>query len=320
MVMEKSEKAPIVLFVYRRENNVEKLLEELSNDNLSGASDLFVFSDTSDISEHMDSINRVRRIVEDPRWESCFRKVTVIKASEHKGLAKSVISGVTEVINKYGKVIVLEDDLEIGDNFLSYMNDSLDYYENSEKVWSISGHTPNMKSLKRYKHDVWFGYRGDSWGWATWKDRWDTIDWDVSSYDKFITDKKWQDKFNLGGKDLTHNLSMYMNGEIDSWAIRWCFEQSNQGKLTVYPRTSYIITRGYDGEGTHNTSSEDVKISGELSLHSTDIVFIEPQLDAKINREFYPLHSDTIDKKIRRNWNTLFVEHKIPNCMRLYKK
>ena len=54
---------------------------------------------------------------------------TVIVSDHNKGLGNSIISGVSDVIARYGKVIVLEDDLRLMQGFLAYMNQALDMYE-----------------------------------------------------------------------------------------------------------------------------------------------------------------------------------------------
>src|SRR5699024_3409085 len=107
------------------------------------------------------------------------------KASTNKGLANSVISGVTKVIDKFGKVIVIEDDLISSTDFLSYMNNALEFYEMNKSIWSISGYNIPIDIPSNYKHDVYLSYRGCSWGWATWKNRWNQTDWSVKDYDAF---------------------------------------------------------------------------------------------------------------------------------------
>ena len=291
--------APVILFVYNRLDHTQGVIDTLTKNLLAVESELYVFSDAAKSKKGLDKVNEVRNFIQDKSWHSKFKKVTIIEAEKNKGLAKSVISGVTKIINEYGKVIVVEDDLVLNPYFLNYMNDALNFYENKEEIWSISGYSFPMKSLEKYPHDVFYSYRGCSWGWATWKDRWNLVDWEVKDYRNLSQDSEWIKRFNRGGGDLFQMLTNQMEGKIDSWAIRWCFAQSNLEKYTVYPKISYLGNEGCDGSGTNcgfegnNTSM----IERENYLCKFETLKIEK----KIAREFYLYYTDTIDKKIVRN-------------------
>lgn len=291
--------APVVLFVYNRLDHTMNVIESLARNVMADETDLYVFSDAAKTEKGLEKVEEVRKYIRKTDWRSRFRKVTVVEATQNKGLAKSIIGGVTEILEEYGKVIVVEDDLVLSPYFLKYMNGALDYYKDVQDVWSISGYSFPMKSLKNYPHDVFYSYRGCSWGWATWLDRWVKTDWEVKDYPRLIADKEWQKRFNRGGADLTGMLEMQMEGKINSWAIRWVFTQSNLDMYTVYPKRSYILNDGCDGSGTH---------VGDTSEYSTDISqgaeccgFEQLKIEKKIAREFWYKYSDTIDKKIKRN-------------------
>ena len=106
------------------------------------------------------------------------------------------------------------------------MNGALDYYKNVPNIWSISGYSFPMKSLKNYPHDVFYSYRGSSWGWATWLDRWVKTDWEVKDYEKMMQDKEWLNRFKRGGADLPGMLGLQMEGKNITWAVLWVFTQS----------------------------------------------------------------------------------------------
>ena len=252
----------------------------------------------------MEKVNEVRKFIQDNSWHTGFKKVSIVEAEKNKGLAKSIIGGVSDIIQKYGKVIVLEDDLKLSPYFLEYMNDALEYYREDEKIWSISGYSFPMKSLKRYPHDIFYSYRGCSWGWATWIDRWKTVDWQVKEYEQFIGDQKWIERFNRGGVDLTNMLKMQMDGKIDSWAIRWCFSQSNQEMYTVYPRISYLENAGCDGSGIHSSVYDEYYT--DMSQCVPKCRFETLEIDKKITKEFQMKYKDTIKKKIRRRIQKIF--------------
>lgn len=296
--------APIVLFVYNRLDHTQGVIETLSKNFLAGESELYVFSDAAKSEKGIDKVNEVRKFIHDNSWHHSFKKVSIIEAEKNKGLARSVIGGVTKIIQEFGKVIVVEDDLLLSPYFLNYMNGALDYYQEDKKIWSVSGYSFPMKSLKKYSHDVFYSYRGCSWGWATWSDRWETVDWKVKEYEQFIGDQKWIERFNRGGVDLTNMLKMQMEGQIDSWAIRWCFSQSNQDMYTVYPRISYLENAGCDGSGVHSSVYDEYYT--DMSQCVSKCKFETLEIDRKIAKEFQMKYKDTIKKKIRRRLQKIF--------------
>ena len=244
--------APIIIFTYRRQ--IDKLIESLLKNDLSAQSELYIFSDgyKSDIDKKdvLDVRNSLKLI-------NGFKKINIQEYDKNNGLARSVIDGVTSIINKYERVIVLEDDLVVSENFLNYMNEALEFYENSENIWSISGYTPTFECLKDYNHDVYLSLRASSWGWATWKNRWEKIDWEIKDWNIFRSDEKAIQAFNKGGNDLFKMLEIQMLGKIDSWAIRWCYSQFRNNAFTIYPRESKIVNIGFDEKGTHNSNGEE---------------------------------------------------------------
>lgn len=257
--------APVVIFVYNRPEHTKKTIKALAENYLAKETDIFIFSDAAKTKKNTSNVQMTREYIDSVPEKNLFKSVEIIKAPKNKGLANSVINGVTEIIERYGEVIVVEDDLISSKDFLQYMNSALEYYKNNESIWSISGYNIPITIPSDYDHDVYLSYRGCSWGWSTWKDRWDRVDWNVSDYDCFKNSKELRKKFNLGGRDLANMLDLQMEGKIDSWAIRWCYAQSKLNMYTVYPVQSRIKNTGLDGSGTHSglTTHYDVNFKND---------------------------------------------------------
>lgn len=243
--------ASIVIFTYRR--IPKKLIVSLLQNKLAQESSLIIYSDGNKNNDDKLDVDEVRKNL---KSITGFKSIKIIESDKNKGLANSIISGVSDVISKNGKVIVLEDDLIVSSDFLEFMNDALNFYENNHQIWSISGYTSQLPCLKNYDKDLYLSLRASSWGWATWKDRWDSVDWEVKEFNKFKKDKSMRKQFELGGDDMYKMLDLQVLGKIDSWAIRWCFSQFLQNKYTVYPVKSKIINDGFrDHKGTHNSGN-----------------------------------------------------------------
>lgn len=297
--MKKNKYAPIVIFLYNRLDHTKKMIESLLKNKEINESDVYIFCDGAKNKNDM-KVKNVQDYVRNLEKNNVFKSLTLSISQSNKGLANSVISGVTKIVNDYGKVIVLEDDLVLTSDFLDYMNNSLDFFEKNRKIWSISGYNIPIKVPNNYENDIYLSYRGSSWGWATWNDRWNLVDWNVKDYEIFRKSKQMRDKFNRGGYDMSQMLSDQMDGRINSWAIRWCYEESKRNMLTVYPVQSLVKNIGLDGSGTHSgiCSKYDVV----LKKHNIKIENIE--INDEILKEFKEFYNYGIKQKI---WELLDV-------------
>ncbi|MDO1513694.1 glycosyltransferase [Maribacter confluentis] len=247
----KVKKAQICLFVFNRLAETKKTVEALQSNFLAEEYHLNIFSDGPRSLQDQKKIQEVRDYV---NLIEGFKSIKVLESDENKGLAKSIIDGVSQVLKLSDCVIVLEDDLVTSPNFLDFMEQALSYYEDDKNVISISGFTFNMPSLPGEK-DYYFGYRASSWGWAVWKDRWNSIDWEISDYKAFIKNKEEKKRFKKGGSDLVRMLRNQMNGKIDSWAIRFCYNQFKSDLKTVFPTISKVSNIGFGEDATHTTGA-----------------------------------------------------------------
>ncbi len=254
--------APIVLFTYKRLDTLRKTVEALSANSLAASSDLIIYSDGSKLVKDETVIAEVRAYL---KTITGFKSITILESPINKGLANSIIEGVTDVMNQYGKVIVLEDDLIVSKNFLVFMNEALEFYEQNQKVFSVSGYGLKVEIPQDYEYDVYFTPRGLSWSWATWKDRWEKVDWEVKDFEKLKKDKKARQKLALGGTDLFPMLKKQMEHNLDSWAIRWFYSQFKSEQLTVCPVLSKAKNVGFDAVATHTNVYNRYTISFDNS-------------------------------------------------------
>ncbi len=288
--------APVCLFTYNRLSETQQTIEALQKNYLASESELFIFSDGPKNESDKWKVSEVRKYL---KTISGFKTITIFESEKNKGLANSIISGVTKMINQYGKVIVLEDDLITSPNFLDFMNQALDFYENNPVIQSISGYTLALPSLKNYHKDYYLGYRASSWGWGTWKKRWNDIDWDAKQYAQFKKNIISQIKFMRGGSDMPRMLRLQMKGKVDSWAIRWCFDQFLKDQLTVFPSVSKVINIGDGVEATHTKNTKrfiTLLDSGKKRTYSFDNNILMDKIIIKEFKNKFSLYSRLKDK------------------------
>lgn len=240
--------APIVIFAFNRLGPLKATVASLQRNSEAQESDLFIFVDGARSHKNGETV-KVQKVQKYVKTISGFKSVTYKFAVENQGLGVSIIAGVTEIINRYGRVIVLEDDLILSKNCLSFMNQGLNLYEQNQSVFSVCAYTNKVKLPKGYTSDAYFCVRSSSWGWATWVDRWNSVDWNLKDWDRY---KNLKGSFNKwGGSDCFGMLKAWKEGKNKSWAIRFCFAQFIQHKLTLFPTISKIDNEGFDGEGTN---------------------------------------------------------------------
>jgi glycosyltransferase involved in cell wall biosynthesis len=242
--------SPIIVFAFNRPEKLKKTINSLLSNPESKESDLFVFVDgpRADKTSDNDKVQAVRDIVTSITG---FNKVVYTFSKINKGLAQSIITGTTDVIKEYGRVIVLEDDLYVSADFLRYMNQMLDTFEHDNRVFQVSGFSCRVQRPKDYYYDVYFSGRSHSWSWGTWKDRWKTVDWDVSDFDEMLANKKQQKAFCTYGSDLYGMLSDYMKGRNNSWYIRFNYAMHKQSRYSVCPLRSLVRNDGFGEDATH---------------------------------------------------------------------
>jgi hypothetical protein len=279
--------APIVLFTYNRLELTKKTVNHLQNNILAKYSNLIIFSDASKADGDEQQIKDIRRYL---RSVKGFKSCRIIERENNFGLARNIIEGVTEIIQEFGKIIVLEDDLITSKNFLCFMNESLEYYKERRDIFSISGYTANLPSLNKLQIDDYLSYRPSSWGWATWKHQWADIDWDVSDFKKFIKSRSETRKFNRGGIDMVRMLKHYMEGKNNSWAIRWSYAMYKDSKYCIYPKISKVQNIGFGDDATHCTGENIYLTSLDISCNSkfnhTNDISVNPQIAKEFSYQY----------------------------------
>jgi hypothetical protein len=281
--------SPVILIVYNRPEHTKKTIEALKINTLASKSMLYIYSDGSSYDEKVKEVRKYIHTVEG------FREVHIVERKENIGLANNIIEAATEVINKYGKVILVEDDLVSSPYFLKFMNDGLEKYKDNHKVGSVSGFMfpkTTMQIPDLYEYEVFFSLRPSSWGWATWKDKWGQIDWRVEDFNRFKRNLVERYRFNKGGGDLSRMLQAQMQGSINSWAIRWSYNFYKRGWVSVYPTVSFIDNQGNDNSGVHSKASNKDKYGNkELNMNSNIKFPDEIFLDREILKRFKRVYS-----------------------------
>ena len=239
--------APIGLFIYNRPIHVQRTLKALVNCHGFVESLVYVFADGAKSQKDAGDVQRARSIAKQILGESATYRFY----DENRGLAKSIIDGVSELTTRYGRVIIIEDDLEVSPEFLSFVNAALDRYADADNVMQVSGHIVSVPEFSR-ADDALFFPMTTTWGWGTWQRAWQYFDEHADGWEQITADPQLERDFNLGGAyDYSTMLISQMKGRCDSWGIRWYWSVFRRHGVVCFPPQTLVRNNGMDGSGTH---------------------------------------------------------------------
>lgn len=275
--------APIVIFTYNRPLHTQQTVEALLKNEYASESDLIIFSDAPKNETAKRGVEETRSYI---RNIVGFKSLRIIERDRNFGLANNIIDGVTSIVNEFGKIIVLEDDLLTSPYFLKFMNEALDKYENVDEVVSVHGYVYPVKGKLPTN---FFLKHTDSLGWGTWKESWKVFNPDGTYLLAEIERKKLESTFNFNNSlNFLKMLKQQIARENDSWAIRWYASSFLADKLSLFPCKSLVFHNGNDIQGT-NSDSSDKWLDVELSATEIPVVDfpIEENLEVRTIYEHF---------------------------------
>lgn len=302
--------APIVLFVYNRPEHTRKTLQALSLNRLASDSKLYIYCDgisANATDEEIGKNRAVKKIISDV---SGFEEIKIIERPENYGLARNIIDGVTNVVNKHGKIIVLEDDIVTSPYFLTFMNESLEKYGDVKRVMHVSGFLFESKNQDKLPETFFLKFMS-CWGWGTWVDRWEQLIEDPSRLLNQLNEENSLSEFNLDGvisfdKQLKYNIE----GKKDTWAIKWFTTIFLNDGLCLYPRKSLVRNIGLDGSGVHYRNKASNKQNkayisnlAKKKIQLYDISINESETARNYLKEYFRLET-TGDNRISSKFRT----------------
>lgn len=240
--------APIVLFTYNRLSNTKKTISCLLKNSECKYTDIFIFSDAPKNENAISSVNDTRTYLHQIRG---FKRIQIIERTENWGLAKNIVDGVSKIVNKYGRVIVLEDDLSVSPYFLKYMNEGLDKFESRNDIVCIHGYVyPHKNKLP----EVFLIKGADCWGWATWKRGWDVFNNNAQYlYDEIIKENRISEFTFNNSYPYMEMLRKQIDGSMNSWAICWYASTFLKNLYTIYPNESMVFINSIGEGGVHGS-------------------------------------------------------------------
>ncbi len=282
--------SPIILFIYKRPEHLKKTLESLSKCNGYENHSFFVFGDGPKDKFEETAVQKTRKVVN----EFLGNRAQYFFSPVNKGLANSVIEGISKILEQFSSVIVIEDDLIFHPFFLTYMNMSLNKYQFDENVSMVSGYMYNVPEFKDYRNQIFLPLIS-TWGWGTWSRAWKNFDKDAKGYEILMKDKDVRKRFDCNGSyPFSQMLELQMKGKIDSWGIRWYWSIFKNNGLNCFPPTTLVLNNGFDATATHGRGLLTNFQKNVFSKGDDYEVDISEQLKIKLDNNLYQLFCNSM--------------------------
>lgn len=291
--------SPIALFIYNRLAHTKATVAAIQACSQAVDSDLYIFCDGPKINASNDEVDAINTLRAFANEITGFKSVQIIAQKSNLGLSKSIVQGITNVLEKHESVIVLEDDIVVGKDFLNYMNTALLKYEHEPKVAGISGYSFPIKETQPY-----FSRTGSCWGWATYKSVWDDFRCNRENLNLNDIDANELDLFNVFGTVYTSMFLQTKQGSIQSWAVEFYLYYFSKKQYFLMPGINLIENAGFDGTGTHKTNGNFLTNNNAVGQLSKLNFPAEITEDPKIRKKIIALYHQGY---ARSTWISSFV-------------
>lgn len=242
--------APVVVYTYNRIDHLKQTISALEENYLASKTDLFIVSDGAKDKTVSKEIEKLREYVESING---FGSVNKIFRPKNLGAFESITQAEKSVVSDYGRVISLEDDIVTSKNFLNFINSGLNYFEDYDKVTSVSGYCHPIEINTKY--DSWMSIWHCPWGYGTWKKKYNKFDYSSNKYLEVLKYKKKSDILNRYGDFFIDTLIADLRGKIIAADARVCINMLLVNNLTVMPKISKVKNIGCDGSGLHSAKT-----------------------------------------------------------------
>lgn len=275
--------APVALFAWRRPEHTLRTITALQRNAVAKDTRLYIFVDGP---RSVNDTQLVREVLRIASQADGFASVTIKAAETNQGLSQSLVTGISNVLEKEERVIVLEDDILVAPHFLAFMNEHLNLYADDGRVASIHGAVyPHDQNLP----ETFFIRGSDCWGWATWRRAWKVFEPDGSRLLNTLRDRGLIDVFDFERSAPFEDMLIdQIEGRNDSWAIRWYASTLLADMLTLYPSCPMAVNIGEDGTGRHGSKRGAPSFQPSLApIAAKQIPVVESQAGRDAFRRYF---------------------------------
>lgn len=278
---------PLLLLIFNRPNLTEKVFSVIQQ---LKPMHLFIAADGPrlDFDSDIENCQQARKITEQIDWDCNVKR---IYHDYNLGCSLAPRTAYSWFFSQVQEGIILEDDCLPHIDFFNFASLMLERYKNNKKIFSING--SNLGYKLETGDSYTFTRYMNMWGWATWSDRINNIDYTLSQWKKirypvFYLYQKLRN--NIFDFDLTWYL--YWKDKFDAsldhtkvtwWDWQCVFHQLISNQYSIVPSINLISNIGFGSSATHTLDSSNP--SSNLKSHNISFPLIHPK-EIKIDFEY----------------------------------
>lgn len=237
--------APILMISYNRPDILRETLVNVSQCYDVEKHPIFMYIDGPRTAADAPQVEANAEVVEAFK-RTVLPQIEIRRRECNWGGVPNARAAITDMLESYGRVIVIEDDILVSRTFLQYVENGLRFYKNEKRIWGINGYlSPRMKIPVSYPYDYFLSPRNSVWGWGTWRDRWAAVDFDLAGWDQFKKDSQNLTKVRECGADMLPMLEAQASGRLNAWDVQITYYMIQHDMYSVRPCRSLTKNNGF---------------------------------------------------------------------------
>lgn len=257
--------APITIPTLCRYEHFVRCVESLRKNTWAKYTDIYIGLDYPKKDSHREGYLKIKEYLQGDFSE--FHSFTVIAHDENVGATKNSVSLMNECFKHHDRYIYSEDDMEYSPNFIQYMDEALDKYENDDSVVAVTAYSyPVNWKVAEGCTAVKQNFICSAWGRGFWRDKRNGIYKYMRHYG-LSRDFAKAYKSGCFNSMLDPAVIEYTNFVAYGWGTKKSLLNRTtdvamriylavKGKYVVMPVVSKVRNHGFDGSGLYCQSIE----------------------------------------------------------------
>lgn len=280
----------ILLITFNRFDTVRRVFEQIQ---IAKPPRLYIASDGArkNIPNEKVIVDEIRQwILDNINWDC---QINTLFRDENLGCDKNIPNAINWFFETENAGIILEDDCLPSQTFFKFCELSLEKYESNKNIWHIGGSNSTDISIANNSDSAYLSKCMNCWGWATWKNRWQYFNADLTNYNP----AKICDDFKNISEQIYWLRILYRDrhNKLKSWDYQWALNIIEHQGLCVVPCKNLIQNIGF--EGTHYKQKKKSKLLArqknfELeNINLPDVITYSNEYDNLLFKKFFRIKS-----------------------------
>lgn len=232
-------------------------------------------------------------------------EVHTLFREKNLGCAYGVFTAISWFFEHESYGVIIEDDIQVGQDFFRLCEDLLVRYQDHERIMSIAA--MNVSQRTDIPNSYVYTHNFDCWGWATWSRAWQKMDMSMSAATSISL---WFLIRRLGwfrGMMMYYyfKTAYYHLETFDTWDTRWYLSVMAHDGLQICPGVNMAVNIGMDGGAHYEAGEADPYASLKIEHLSWPLVYNDeeypdPKQKQADKNDFFRIRMIGLRKKIKK--------------------